>query len=493
MDELMYRSTRGRSEAVSSAKAIVEGIAPDGGLYVPDHIPAPLASLEEMLHLSYKELAYAVMKPFLPDFTQEELQGCLQYAYNDRFDTPEQVVLNEQGPVSFLELFHGPTLAFKDMALSVLPRLMTTAAAKTGIRQEIVILTATSGDTGKAAMEGFANVPGVRILVFYPKDGVSPMQKRQMVTQRGDNTFVIAVDGNFDDAQRSVKEIFTDPAEKERMLEAGYVFSSANSINIGRLLPQIVYYFRGYTEAVNHGRIRLGDPVTFSVPTGNFGDILAGHYAKRMGLPIDRLLCASNRNNVLTDFFHTGRYDSNREFYVTSSPSMDILVSSNLERLIYEITGENGARVEQYMKSLKDTGAYTLAKGVGALQNEFGAFYADEKETQETISYFFRKYGYVIDPHTAVAASCALREDLNPHSHTIIVSTASPYKFPKTILESLGATPPIDAWDQVQVLSIISGTPVPTPVSELNGLPVRHTAVCSVDGAREAVHETLGV
>ncbi|MBQ4384149.1 MAG: threonine synthase [Firmicutes bacterium] len=492
MGELIYRSTRGRSESVTSAKAIVEGIAPDGGLYVPDHIPAPLVSLEEMLQLSYRDLAYAVMKPYLPDFTEEELRGCLQYAYNSRFDTPEQVVLSEQGPVSFLELYHGPTLAFKDMALSVLPRLMTTAAAKTGIEQEIVILTATSGDTGKAAMEGFADVPGVRIIVFFPKDGVSPMQKRQMVTQRGDNTHVIAVDGNFDDAQRSVKEIFTDPEEKERMLRAGYVFSSANSINIGRLLPQIVYYFRGYTEAVRHGRIRLGDSVTFSVPTGNFGDILAGHYAKKMGLPVDRLLCASNRNNVLTDFFRTGRYDSNREFYVTSSPSMDILVSSNLERLIYEIAGENGSRVEQYMMSLKKTGVYTLAEGTGQLQNEFDALYADEAQTQETIRYFFREYGYMIDPHTAVAASCALR-DSGVQSHRIILSTASPYKFPRTILESLGAEVPEDSWEQVKMLSAISGTKIPEPVAELKDLPVRHSRVCAVDGARDAVHETLGI
>ncbi len=492
MGELIYRSTRGRSESVTSAQAIVEGIAPDGGLYVPDHIPAPLVTLEEMLHLSYKDLAYAVMKPYLPDFTEEELRDCLQYAYNSRFDTPEQVVLSEQGPVSFLELYHGPTLAFKDMALSVLPRLMTTAAAKTGIEQEIVILTATSGDTGKAAMEGFADVPGVRIIVFFPKDGVSPMQKRQMVTQRGDNTHVIAVDGNFDDAQRSVKEIFTDPEEKEKMLRAGYVFSSANSINIGRLLPQIVYYFRGYTEAVRHGRIRLGDPVTFSVPTGNFGDILAGHYAKKMGLPVDRLLCASNRNNVLTDFFHTGRYDSNREFYVTSSPSMDILVSSNLERLIYEIAGENGARVEQYMTSLKKTGVYTLAEGTGQLQNEYDALYADEDQTQEMIRYFFREYGYMIDPHTAVAASCALRDD-GVQSHRIILSTASPYKFPRTILESLGAEVPEDSWEQVKMLSAVSGTKIPEPVAELKDLPVRHSRVCAVDGARDAVHETLGI
>lgn len=492
MGELIYRSTRGRSESVASAQAIVEGIAPDGGLYVPDHIPAPLVSLEEMLQMSYKDLAYAVMKPYLPDFTEEELRDCLQYAYNSRFDTPEQVILSEQGPVSFLELYHGPTLAFKDMALSVLPRLMTTAAAKTGIEQEIVILTATSGDTGKAAMEGFADVPGVRIIVFFPKDGVSPMQKRQMVTQRGDNTHVIAVDGNFDDAQRSVKEIFTDPEEKERMLRAGYVFSSANSINIGRLLPQIVYYFRGYTEAVRHGRIRLGDPVTFSVPTGNFGDILAGHYAKKMGLPVDRLLCASNRNNVLTDFFHTGRYDSNREFYVTSSPSMDILVSSNLERLIYEVAGENGARVEQYMTSLKKTGVYTLAEGTGQLQNEFDALYADEEKTQETIRYFFREYGYMIDPHTAVAASCALR-DGGVQSHRIILSTASPYKFPRTILEALSAEVPEDSWEQVKMLSAVSGTRIPEPVAELKDLPVRHSRVCAVDGARDAVHETLGI
>ncbi len=358
--DLFYTSTRDDSVRVKASQAVLQGLSAEGGLFVPEEIPALDRGLEELAGMTYQEIAFEVMKLFLTDFTREELLHCIEKAYDSKFDTPEIVPVREADGVSYLELFHGPTIAFKDMALSILPHLMTTAAGKNQVQDEIVILTATSGDTGKAALAGFAKVPGTRIVVFYPKDGVSPIQEKQMVTQKGKNTFVVGIRGNFDDAQSGVKEIFGDAVLKAEMKAAGFRFSSANSINIGRLVPQIVYYVYACARLYKKGALKEGGTVNAVVPTGNFGNILAAYYAKRMGLPLGRLICASNENRVLYDFFRTGCYDRNREFILTSSPSMDILISSNLERLIYEIGGRDSGKAAALMKRLSEEGSYEI-------------------------------------------------------------------------------------------------------------------------------------
>ena len=363
---VQYRSSRGGQEGVSASGAIIKGLAQDGGLFVPDHFPKLEISLEECANLNYKELAYEVMKLFLTDFTEEELRGCIERAYDEKFDTEEIAPLAEVDKAYYLELFHGATIAFKDMALSILPHLMTTAAKKNNVEQEIVILTATSGDTGKAALAGFAGVEGTRIVVFYPKNGVSAIQEKQMVTQKGGNVKVIGITGNFDDAQTGVKNIFGDKEMAEELAKAGFVFSSANSINIGRLVPQVVYYVYAYAKLVKEGRIKAGDPINVTVPTGNFGNILAGYYAKQIGVPIAKLICASNENKVLFDFFETGCYDRNRDFILTTSPSMDILISSNLERLIYLIAGQDAGKNSELMQALKTNGVYELTDDMKA-------------------------------------------------------------------------------------------------------------------------------
>ncbi len=351
---ITYCSTRGGKLKVTASQAILQGLAPDGGLFVPDHVPALDVTLKDLAAMDYREVAYEVMKLLLTDFTEEELRSCIAAAYDDKFDTEEIAPLAESSDAYFLELYHGATIAFKDMALSILPHLMTTAARKNDVDRTIVILTATSGDTGKAALAGFADVPGTRIIVFYPKDGVSSIQERQMVTQKGDNTCVVGIRGNFDDAQSEVKRIFGNEELKKRMAEKGFAFSSANSINIGRLIPQVVYYFKAYADLLKSGVIREGDPVNFTVPTGNFGDILAGYLAILMGLPVRKLICPSNTNNILTDFLSTGVYDKNRDFYTTVSPSMDILISSNLERLLYEAADRDGGLIRTWMDQLKE-------------------------------------------------------------------------------------------------------------------------------------------
>lgn len=495
METVVYKSTRGHGEPVSASYAIVHGIAEDGGLFVPDHMPKMDRELSELMEMDYRCLAYEVMKLFLTDFSEEELRLCIDHAYDDKFDTREIAPLKHPGESNVLELFHGATLAFKDMALSVLPYLMITAAHKQNLEEEIVILTATSGDTGKAALEGFANVGGMRIIVFYPKDGVSSIQKLQMITQQGDNTHVIAMKGNFDDAQRSVKEIFTDPEEAVRMKNAGYMFSSANSINIGRLIPQVVYYYWAYAQMVKSGRVRLGEAVNFCVPTGNFGNILAAHYAKLMGLPVGRLICASNSNNVLTDFFHTGRYNANREFFVTSSPSMDILVSSNLERLLYQLCGENGAQVQELMDSLRQRGSYILPVDKTVLEGEFWAGFADEEATAAAIRMVYETEGYVMDPHTAVAYSVSeqYRQESGDDRPLVVVSTASPYKFPASILQAIGKEVPEDEEELMNSLSVLSGTEVPQRVKMVLNAPVRHYRVCEKDKALAEVHDILGL
>ena len=360
--EIMYRSTRTNSEPITSSQAILRGFPQDGGLYVPTAVPPLEKSLEELAKLDYRGVAYEVMRLLLTDYTEKELKDCINGAYDSKFDVQEIVPLKKAGDAWYLELFHGPTIAFKDMALSILPYLMTTAARKNGSGNEIVILTATSGDTGKAALEGFSGVEGTRIMVFYPKHGVSSIQERQMVTTTGANTRVIGINGNFDDAQTSVKELFTNKALVEEMAKNNMQFSSANSINIGRLTPQVVYYVYAYTRLLAEGAIKAGDPVNFVVPTGNFGNILAAYYAKRMGLPVGKLICASNSNKVLFDFFSTGVYDKNREFILTSSPSMDILISSNLERLIYHISGDCAESCAAFMKELKENGRYCITE-----------------------------------------------------------------------------------------------------------------------------------
>ena len=362
--EILYKSTRGNKEAVTASQAILQGLSPDGGLFVPTAVPKLKKSLKELSELSYQELAYEIMSSFLTDFTEEELKGCIQRAYDSKFDTTEIAPLAEKDGAYYLELFHGATIAFKDMALSILPHLMTVSAKKNREDREIVILTATSGDTGKAAMAGFADVPGTRIIVFYPKHGVSPIQEKQMVTQKGANTYVVGITGNFDDAQTAVKKMFHDPKLGEELAQAGFLFSSANSINVGRLVPQIVYYVYAYATLLRQGKIQEGEKIHAVVPTGNFGNILAAYYGKQMGLPIDKLICASNDNKVLYDFFSTGVYDKNREFILTTSPSMDILISSNLERLIYRIAGEDSEKCKELMQALSAQGKYEITAAI---------------------------------------------------------------------------------------------------------------------------------
>ena len=397
--DLLYRSTRNNEETAKASEAILRGLAGEGGLYVPEKIPALDRSMEELSRMNYQEVAYEVMKLFLTDFTEEELKNCIDSAYDKKFDTPEIARIVKKDGVYFLELFHGATIAFKDMALSILPYLLTTSAKKNNVKNEIVILTATSGDTGKAALAGFADVPGTKIIVFYPKHGVSPIQEKQMVTQRGANTYVIGIEGNFDDAQTGVKKMFSDAALAKEMAEAGYQFSSANSINIGRLVPQVVYYVYSYAKLLAKGEIRDGEKINVVVPTGNFGNILAAYYAKQMGVPIAKLICASNENKVLFDFFRTGCYDKNREFILTSSPSMDILISSNLERLIYQTAGRDAEKNSAYMKALNETGRYEITDEMREQMKDFYGNYASEEETAAAIRAMYEKTGYIMDTH----------------------------------------------------------------------------------------------
>ena len=494
MSEILYKSTRSDSAPIPASRAIVNGLAPDGGLYVPTEMPKLPVPPKDLCGRPYREVAFAVMRQFLGDFTDEELQTCIDRAYDEKFDTPEIAPLAEHGGLYYLELFHGATIAFKDMALSILPHLMTTAAKKNGIREEIVILTATSGDTGKAALAGFADVPGTRIIVFYPKDGVSAIQERQMVTQKGENTFVAGIRGNFDDAQTGVKKLFGDEALKEELLAAGYRFSSANSINIGRLVPQVAYYVWLYVKLLERGAVSDGEPIDVTVPTGNFGNILAAYYAREMGIPIRRLLCASNENKVLYDFFSTGTYDRNRDFYLTSSPSMDILISSNLERLIYEICGRDSAQNRAFMEALSVQGRYTLPEEMKAKLSMFEGGYTDEAGTRAEIARVFEQSGYVVDPHTAVASAVAQRyaggkDDAVP---VAVVSTASPFKFPASVL---GAVAPdrvcADEFEMADALADAGGIQIPAAVLQLKNAEIRHRTVCAVNEMKQTVKDYL--
>lgn len=495
--KILYRSTRGKdTEAVSASQAILQGLSPDGGLYVPTALPKVDFSLDELPQLGYQELAYRILKLFFNDFTESELRSCITAAYGKNFDTPKIAPLSYYDGKGYLELFHGPTIAFKDIALQLLPHLMTTAAAKHTGSKEIVILTATSGDTGKAAMAGFADVPHTKIIVFYPKHGVSYIQEQQMLTQQGKNTFVFGVNGNFDAAQTNVKKLFNDSQLTHELAENGYQFSSANSINIGRLFPQVVYYFYAYGQLLHAGKIQPGEKINFSVPTGNFGNILAGFYAKQLGLPLNKLLCASNKNNVLTKFFNTGLYDKNRPFYVTSSPSMDILISSNLERLLFYLTGSDSTKTAAFMKELEEKGSYTITTQMRTHLDSFYANFASEDKTAAEIARLFASDQVALDPHTAVASRVAkvFQETTQDQHFTVVVSTASPYKFAQAVL--VGLHDPnafIPGLEAVEALQKRIGVPLPPTIARLFKAPVRTKKIVEPQEMETAVKEILSI
>ena len=494
---LVYHSTRNSEETATASEAILKGLTSDGGLFVPDSIPKLNVSLEDLTQMSYQEIAYAVMKEFLTDFTEEELKTCINNAYDSKFDTEEIAVTKKVDGAYYLELFHGATIAFKDMALSILPHLLVTSARKNNVKNEIVILTATSGDTGKAALAGFADVPGTKIIVFYPKSGVSPIQEKQMVTQKGDNTYVIGIKGNFDDAQTGVKKMFSNKELAKVMNDNGFQFSSANSINIGRLVPPVVYYVKAYADLLKQGALKAGEPMNVVVPTGNFGNILASYYAKQMGIPIGKFVCASNKNKVLFDFFETGKYDRNREFYVTTSPSMDILISSNLERMIYRIAGNDAKQCAKFMAALTKDGEYVITDAMKAELSEFFGAFGSEEETAVKIKEVYDKEGYVMDTHTAVAAvaydkyKAATGDDKTP---TVIASTASPYKFTRSVMDAID--PAYDAEDDFELvdeLNKVSKTAIPKAIEEIRTAPVLHDTVCETAGMEDEVKKILGI
>lgn len=494
--DLYYTSTRDSRTHVTASQAILQGLSKDGGLFVPESIPRLALPMEAWTKLSYQETAYEVMKLFLTDFTEEELKTCIARAYDDKFDTTEIAPVRTVGGVSYLELFHGATIAFKDMALSILPHLMTCSAKKNRVEREIVILTATSGDTGKAALAGFADVPGTKILVFYPKDGVSPIQKKQMVTQRGANTLVVGIDGNFDQAQTGVKQMFADASLAEAMAAKGFQFSSANSINIGRLVPQVVYYVYAYARMVKAEEIKAGEPLHVVVPTGNFGNILAASYAKQMGVPIGKLICASNENKVLFDFFRTGHYDKNRDFILTSSPSMDILISSNLERLIYQIAGRDAETNRRLMEELNAHGSYQISETMRAGLKDFYGNYAGEEETAATIRRVYEIDGYVIDPHTAVAACVyeKYKKESGDYTKAVIASTASPYKFTRSVMTAIDAHyDTMSDFALVDELAERSQTPVPKAIEEIREAEVLHKQTCAAADMKKVVEAFLGL
>lgn len=492
---LVYQSTRDEKNTVTASQAILQGLATDGGLFTPVSYPQVELDFDTLKDASYQEVAKLVLSAFLDDFTAEELDYCISHAYDSKFDTPAIAPLVKLDGQYNLELFHGSTIAFKDMALSILPYFMTTAAKKHGLENKIVILTATSGDTGKAAMAGFADVPGTEIIVFYPKDGVSKVQELQMTTQTGDNTHVIAIDGNFDDAQTNVKHMFNDVALREKLAANKMQFSSANSMNIGRLVPQVVYYVYAYAQLVKTGQITAGEKVNFTVPTGNFGNILAAFYAKQIGLPVGKLICASNENNVLTDFFKTHVYDKKREFKVTTSPSMDILVSSNLERLIFHLVGNDATKTKELMESLVATGQYQLSNFDADILDLFAAAYADEAETAAEIKRVYEASDYIEDPHTAVASAVyqKYRTQTGDTAKTVIASTASPYKFPVVAVEAVTGETGLGDFEALTKLHTLSGVPVPPAVDGLETAPVRHRTSVAAKDMQAAVEDYLGL
>lgn len=491
---MYYKSTRDSSVNITSAEAIVKGISDDGGLFVPSEIPS--ISIDEIIKLgdmSYSERAAYIFAKYLTDFTEAEIRYCTDNAYNDKKFATDNIseISHLFDGTYILELWHGPTCAFKDMALQILPYLLTTSAKKINIDKKIVILVATSGDTGKAALEGFADVQGTQIMVFYPEDGVSPMQKRQMTTQSGENVAVCAIEGNFDDCQNGVKAIFTDENIKAELDSRGLMFSSANSINWGRLAPQIIYYISAYASLVKDEEIKAGDKVNIVVPTGNFGNILAAYYAKHMGIPVNKLICASNSNKVLTDFITTGIYDRNREFFTTISPSMDILISSNLERLLYLMCGENDAVIREWFGSLSKNGRYEVTDDIKAkLAEEFAAGFCDDTETKATIKKIYDKYSYTLDTHSAVAVKVYedYRHQTGDNTKTIIASTASPYKFSASVLEAIeGKISELDEFDMVDRLAEISGYEIPESLASLKTKDIRFKDVIAKEQQKDYV------
>ena len=490
-----YFSTRDTAPRLTASEAISRGLAPDGGLFVPDTLPQiGEAELAALLPLGYGERAKRILAAYLPEYSDAELEALVSASYGKNFDTeaiaPVRFTDDKTG---YLELWHGPTSAFKDMALQMLPHLLTASLKKCGEKRGVCILVATSGDTGKAALEGFADVPGTKILVFYPRDGVSDVQRLQMVTQTGENVGVCAVEGNFDDAQTGVKRIFGDRELAEKLSAKGWFLSSANSINWGRVLPQVVYYISAYCDLLRDGHIQLGDPVNVCVPTGNFGNILAAYYARDMGVPIQRLICASNANNVLTDFLRTGVYDRNRTFYNTMSPSMDILISSNLERLLLAITQED-SEVRKYMEQLKETGRYEVSERVrDKIQKLFMGYCCDDAETQKVIGAVYKKFDYLIDPHTAVGFSALeqYRKETGDETPAIVASTASPFKFCDNVLSALGVKEQAQGLDILDQLSQVTGEPVPAPLAALRDKKPRFHETVEKDHMVDAVLEML--
>lgn len=488
---MQFISTRGGVAAENAAKAITKGLSSDGGLFVPYTFSDVSGDFDNLLQMDYAERAAFIIGKFLEEYDKEGLLTACKKAYSQFEENDAAPVVKIDDNLFVLELFHGPTLAFKDIALTLLPYLLRTGANISGVKETILILVATSGDTGKAALEGFKNQEGVKICVFYPSEGVSDMQKLQMCTQEGDNVNVIGVKGNFDDCQTAVKKIFTSKECAAKLKDENVVLSSANSINFGRLVPQIVYYFSAYCDLVNAGEISLGDKIDFTVPTGNFGNILAGYYAKKMGLPVNKLVCASNSNNVLTEFFLSGTYDANREFFKTMSPSMDILISSNLERLVFELSGRDSALTAERMSNLKTYGKYSLAKDEKtALQKEFYAGYCDEEECMEQMSDSFNDSGYLCDPHTAVALKVAndYAAENNPQAKMVVLSTASPYKFSQNVLKAVGGKSVKDAFDAAKTLETLSAAPIPSQISELKNKEKRFSKVIDkADAATEVL------
>ena len=490
-----YNSTRGEHNELRCSQAIIKGIAGDKGLYVPDKLLPLDFDPKELKGQSYREVAKRVIGRFFDDFTEQELAACVDSAYDDKFDDPKIAPIKKAGGAYFLELYHGKTAAFKDMALSILPYFMTTSMKKEKEDKKIVILTATSGDTGKAALEGFADVPDTDIIVFYPRSGVSQVQERQMTTQEGDNTHVFAIEGNFDDAQSAVKRIFTDDEVAKKLADNDYKFSSANSINIGRLVPQVAYYVYSYIELLEQGAISDGEKINVVVPTGNFGNILAAYYAKEMGIPIGKLICASNQNKVLTDFINSGKYDANRDFYVTNSPSMDILISSNLERLLYHLAGNNADEINGYMNSLENDKYYEVSDSVKSNMKDFYGGFADMDMTNATIAKLYKEENYLADTHTAVAYKVYsdYKKKTGDDTVTIIASTASPYKFAESVARSIGLPDEKDGFEYVRALNDATGVKIPKELVDLDKKQIRHQQVIKIDELPRAVFGSLSL
>ena len=494
---ILYKSTRSDAPPVTASVAILTGLSPDGGLFVPTEIPQLDKPLIELASMDYRELAYEIMSMFFTDFSEEELRTCIMNAYDSKFDTEKIAPLVKKDGAYYLELYHGATIAFKDMALSILPHLMVTSARKNGVTNDIVILTATSGDTGKAAMAGFADVPGTKIIVFYPHGGVSNIQRLQMATQRGDNTYVVAINGNFDDAQTAVKKMFNDREMARELNAKGFQFSSANSINIGRLIPQIIYYVYAYCQLLKEGEIEAGDEINITVPTGNFGNILAAYYAKEMGLPVKTLICASNENKVLYDFFRTGEYDRKREFILTSSPSMDILISSNLERLIYRACGDDPKKNLAFMKELSETGRYEITSEMRKVLGDFRGGFASEEENFAGIRDLFDKTGYIIDTHTGIANAVyrSYAAETGDTTPTVIASTASPYKFAVSVAGAIAPdkTEGKTDFELIDILSELGHTKEPYAITDIRTAPIRHKTVVDPEEMPNEVRRILGV